>query len=79
MSDIKFNIIKNLGVLSEGSKGWKKEVNLMSWNGRKAKIDIRDWDEKHEKMGRGITLSEYEIKILKDILNKIGIDKLDIE
>jgi Uncharacterized protein conserved in bacteria len=36
MAEIKFDIIKNLGVLSEGAKGWKKEVNIMSWNDRRA-------------------------------------------
>lgn len=79
MPDIKFDIVKNLGTLSEGSKGWKKEVNVMSWSGRKAKIDIRDWDEKHEKMGKGITLSKEELKALKDILNEIDVEALDIE
>lgn len=79
MSDIKFDIIKNIGTLSEGAKGWKKEVNIMSWNGRKAKIDIRDWDEKHEKMGKGITLGKKELEELRDLLNKIDIDELDIE
>jgi hypothetical protein len=78
MADIKFDIEKNLGVLSEGAKGWKKEVNIMSWNGRKAKIDIRDWDENHEKMGKGITLSKDELKQLKEILDQIEIDDLDI-
>lgn len=78
MAEIKFDILKNVGVLSEGAKGWKKEVNIMSWNDRKAKIDIRDWDETHEKMGKGITLSKDELKELKELLDKIDIDQLDI-
>ncbi|MDU6039842.1 MAG: PC4/YdbC family ssDNA-binding protein [Clostridium butyricum] len=79
MAEMKFDIIKNLGILSEGAKGWKKEVNVMSWNGRKAKIDIRDWDETHAKMGKGITLSKAELKQLKEILDEINIDELDID
>ncbi|WP_270565104.1 YdbC family protein [Clostridium beijerinckii] len=79
MAEMKFDITKNLGVLSEGAKGWKKEVNVMSWNGRKAKIDIRDWDEVHAKMGKGITLSKAELKQLKEILDGINIDELDID
>lgn len=79
MAEMKFDIIKNLGILSEGAKGWKKEVNVMSWNGRKAKIDIRDWDETHAKMGKGITLSKAELMQLKEILDGINIDELDIE
>lgn len=79
MTNIKFDIVKNIGTLSEGSRGWKKEVNVVSWNDRKAKIDIRDWDEKHEKMGKGITLDKEEISELRDLLNKIDIDELDVE
>lgn len=79
MAEMKFDIIKNLGVLSEGAKGWKKELNVMSWNGRKAKIDIRDWDEANVKMGKGITLSKAELKQLKEILDGINIDELDID
>lgn len=79
MPNIKFDIVENIGTLSEGSRGWKKEVNIVSWNDRKAKIDIRDWDEKHEKMGKGITLDKEEISELRDLLNRIDIDELDVE
>ena len=79
MAEIKFDIIKNIAVLSEGAKGWKREVNIISWNGRKPKIDIRDWDETHSKMGKGVTLSKGELKQLKEILGQINIDELDIE
>ncbi|MGL6115639.1 MAG: YdbC family protein [Cetobacterium sp.] len=78
MAEIKFEIIENLGILGEGSKGWSKELNLISWNSRKPKLDIRDWDEEHEKMGKGITLSKEEVKNLKELLNSIDLDKLDM-
>ena len=78
MAEIKFEIIENLGVIGEGAKGWKKEINLISWNSRKAKVDIRDWDEEHEKMGKGITLSKDELIALKKILDSLDIDELDI-
>ena len=55
MAEIKFEIIRELGIISYGSKGWAKEVNIVKWNDRKPKIDIRDWDETHERMGKGIT------------------------
>ena len=71
MSDIKYEITESLGVLSENSKGWKKELNLISWNEREPKYDIRDWSENHEKMGKGVTLTGEEIKKLRDILNGI--------
>ena len=73
MASIKFEIIEILGVIGEGAKGWKKEVNLISWNGRAPKIDIRDWDGNHEKMGKGITLTTEEAKKLLEILDKIDV------
>ncbi len=63
------NIEKELGVISESKSGWKLELNLVSWNGRPAKYDIRSWDSKHEKMGKGVTLTKEELSTLKDILN----------
>ena len=71
MSDIKYGITKELGVLSENAKGWKKELNLISWNEREPKYDIRDWSEGHEKLAKGITLTGEEVKKLRDILNGI--------
>lgn len=68
--DIKYDIIEEIGVLSENDKGWKKELNLISWNGAKPKYDIRDWSPEHEKMGKGITLSEEEMKKLKMLIEK---------
>ena len=78
MAELKFEITENLGTIGEGSKGWKKELNLVSWNDRKAKADIRDWDESHQKMGKGLTLTKEELKSLKSLLNSIDIDDLDI-
>jgi len=74
---IKFEIVRHIGVLSTGATGWQKEINLISWNDRPAKIDIRDWDEKHEKMGKGVTLSKDELKNLVHLLQ--GLDSLENE
>ena len=71
MNEIEFEIIEQIGVLSETEKGWKKEINLVSWNKREPKYDIRDWSENHEKMGKGITLTKDEIDKLKSILDVI--------
>lgn len=69
MADIKFEIKKEIGVLSESAKGWRKELNLVSWNGAAAKYDIREWAPDHEKMGKGITLTEDELGILKKLIS----------
>lgn len=71
MADIKYDILKELGVLSESSRGWTKELNLISWNGGSAKYDIRDWAPAHEKMGKGITLKREEALELYKILGRI--------
>lgn len=71
MAEIKFEIEKELGTISESSKGWTKELNLISWNGKEAKFDLRDWAPAHEQMGKGVTLSVEELKNLKDILNEM--------
>ena len=71
MAEIKFDIIKEIGVLSENAKGWRKEINLISWNGGEPKYDIRDWAPEHEKMGKGTTLTKYEAIKLKEILSTI--------
>jgi hypothetical protein len=70
--DIKFEIIKEIGVLSESSKGWRKELNLVSWNDGAPKYDLRDWAPEHEKMGKGVTLTEDEMKALKTLLDTEG-------
>lgn len=69
MAEIKFEIIEHIGVISESAKGWTKELNLISWNGKEPKYDLRDWDPNKEKMGKGITLTKDELDTLKKILN----------
>lgn len=71
MADIKFEIKENVGVVSQSPKGWTKELNLISWNGKEPKYDLRDWAPEHEKMGKGVTLTVEELKALKDILNSM--------
>ena len=68
--EISYEIVKHIGVLSTSAKGWTKELNLVSWNGRDAKYDIREWSPEHDKMGKGITLSDDEVAKLKEILAK---------
>ena len=68
MADIKFEIKKSIGVISQSPKGWTKELNLVSWNGAAPKYDIRDWDPEHEKMGKVVTLTEDELRKLKELM-----------
>lgn len=73
MADLKYEIKESIGVLSESSKGWAKELNLVSWNDKEAKYDLREWDSEHKKMGKGVTLSKDELKKLKGILNQMDL------
>jgi hypothetical protein len=71
MADITFEIKETIGVVSEGSKGWTKELNLVSWNGREPKYDIREWSPDHTKMGKGLTFTKDELAKLKELLDGI--------
>lgn len=68
MGDLTYEIEKKLAVLSTNSKGWQKELNLVSWNNRPAKYDLREWSPDHDKMSKGVTLTEEEFQALKDAL-----------
>jgi very-short-patch-repair endonuclease len=69
MADIKYEIVKKIGVLSTAASGWAKELNLISWNERDPKYDIREWSPDRGKMGKGVTLSREELMALKELLN----------
>lgn len=69
MAELKFEITEHLGVLSENAKGWTKELNLVSWNEREPKYDLREWNPDHTRMGKGLTLTEEEVNALRAILN----------
>lgn len=73
MANFKYEIIKHIGNISESPKGWTKELNLISWNNREPKYDLRDWAPEHDKMGKGITLTKEDLKELRDILNDMDL------
>ena len=61
---ISFEIIESIGVLSKSDGGWIRELNIVSWNSMEPKFDIRDWNEEHNKMSKGITLRKEEMENL---------------
>lgn len=71
MAEFNYEIVEEIAVLSENPKGWRKELNLVSWNERPPKFDLRDWAPNHEKRGKGVTLSNEEFAALKETLNKM--------
>lgn len=70
--EFSFEVVETLVILSEGARGWQKELNLVSWNGRAPKYDIRDWSEDHKKMGKGVTFTQAELEKLKQGLVHIN-------
>ena len=71
MAELKYEIIETIAIISESPKGWTKELNLVSWNGRDPKYDLRDWAPEKEKMGKGVTLTKEELETLKTKLQEI--------
>lgn len=69
--EFSYEIVKEIAVLSEGNKGWTRQLNLISWNKGAPKYDIRDWAPEHEKMGKGITLTAAELMALSDAINEL--------
>lgn len=69
-TEVTFEIVDHIGVVSESTKGWHKELNLISWNGNTPKYDLRDWNEEHTKMGKGATFSKEELLSLKNLLKE---------
>ncbi|SFB21460.1 hypothetical protein SAMN04488072_11017 [Lentibacillus halodurans] len=73
MADIKYDIVEHIAVLSESPKGWTKELNLISWNGREPKYDLRDWSPDKTKMGKGVTLTVPDMGNLKAALDNLDL------
>ena len=68
-----FKITKHIGTIARHDTGWAMELNLVSWNGKEPKYDIREWDESHIRMSRGITLKDDEMKKLIEILKTLEV------
>lgn len=68
--EIDFEVIDVIGIISEGSKGWRKALTRVSWNGSDPKYDLRSWDAHYEKAGKGVTLGVEELRELKKLLDE---------
>ncbi|MBR0597566.1 YdbC family protein [Sinanaerobacter chloroacetimidivorans] len=66
--EITFEVVEHIGVIAVNTTGWKKELNYVSWNGNAPKYDIRDWDEEHAHMSKGVTFTKEETKTLYELL-----------
>ncbi len=62
--DFTVQIVRRIGEIKKLDNGWARELNIVSWNGAEPKYDIREWSPDHERMSRGITLTEVEMSSL---------------
>ena len=69
--EFSYEILEEVAVLSENARGWRKELNLISWNGRPPKFDLREWAPDHEKMGKGITSTNEEFAELSKTIKSM--------
>ena len=77
MAELKFEITEHIGVISDNAKGWTKELNLVSWNEREPKYDLREWSPDHSRVGKGVTLTIDELAAIKDLLAELDLDSFD--
>ena len=70
MRDFNYEIKKRLGILSQNGEK-TLELNLVSYNGREPKIDLRRWDRNggEEKLLKGLTMTNEEAAALFEALN----------
>jgi len=73
MTELKYEITERIAILSEHGNGWTKELNKVSWNDRPVKYDLRDWHHEEGKVGKGTTLTNEEMKNLREVLNAIDL------
>lgn len=71
MAEFKYEITERIAVLSQNTNGWERQLNMVSWNERDPKYDIRDWSPDGSKMGKGISMTADEIAVLKDVLAEL--------
>lgn len=77
MPEFKYDLHSEVSVLSETDRGISTEVNIISFNEGKRKLDIRKWDKKNDKMLKGIALSKAEALLLYETLKEFDYSLLD--
>ena len=69
MAEFTYEVTERIAVLSTNARGWERQLNMVSWNGNPPKYDIRDWSPDGSRKAKGISLTEEELKTLKDLLD----------
>ena len=69
MAEFKYEITERIAVLSQSANGWERQLNMVSWNEREPKYDLRDWNADHTRMSKGISMTEEEMQKLVELFN----------
>ena len=73
--EVTFDIIEHIAVIKSNENGWNKEVNIVAWNGGQPKVDIREGNAEHDRMTRGITLTEPEAEKMAKAIGMRMVEK----
>ena len=73
MAEFNYEITERIAVLSTNASGWERQLNMVSWNGKEPKYDLRDWAPDGSKMGKGISMTREELVTLKGILEEMDL------
>lgn len=69
----KYEITERIGCISTNASGWERQLNMVSWNDKEPKYDLRDWAPDGSKMGKGISMTREELISLKELLNDLDL------
>lgn len=78
MPEITYEITAKIGTINVNPRGWTKELNMISWNGHPPKFDLREWSPDHERMAKGITLSDLELANLRKLIKDLDLPMEDL-
>lgn len=68
--EFSYELVEEIATIGNPApSGWTTQLNLVSWNGKEPKLDIRSWNEDHSRMGKGISLSKEDAMELANLLN----------
>lgn len=71
-NEVTFEVVEHIAVLNTNNKGWTTELNRVSWNGKPAKYEIRDWNPDHTRGGKGLTFEPQVWENLKQIIKQMN-------
>lgn len=77
-TELEFEKVEQIAILSKNGKGWTTELNRVSYNGRPPVLDLRSWSPEG-RMGKGMTLSDQIAENLFLTLQALYNNKEELE